>query len=208
MKKLLMLAVAVLFVFGLSINANAVVLNPGDTDFPEGLDLPDGELLASLIDVPFTGTDAFGGVYFTGTLSQWVYENEAGILFAYQFYNDSDSLDPISRLSTTAFTDYLTDVDAQDESVFPLYISRSGSGSTISFDWANIEGLTTVGPDETSALLWIQTDARYYGRGSTVLIDGGRAAVATYAPAVPEPATMSLLGMGILGLFGLRRKRA
>jgi hypothetical protein len=39
------------------------------------------------------------------------------------------------------------------------------------------------------------------------LIDGGTANFLTYAPKViPEPVSISLLGLGILGLFGLRRK--
>jgi hypothetical protein len=46
--------------------------------------------------------------------------------------------------------------------------------------------------------------------GSTYayLIDGGIGEGQVPGPVVPEPATLSLLGMGILGLFGLRRKNA
>lgn len=37
--------------------------------------------------------------------------------------------------------------------------------------------------------------------------DGGTAAEGiTYGPGIPEPGTMMLLGMGILGLFGLRKR--
>jgi len=81
-------------------------------------------------------------------------------------------------------------------------VNRShGAGSTVTFEY-------TVGilPGQDSDEIAIQTDARAFKPGSMQLIDAGITSVVGYAPAVPEPSVLSLLGLGLLALPMLRKK--
>ncbi len=201
MKKILIVVLAVMSIFCVSATAMAVVLPPSNVS-SAGLSAPITTLpIAELLNIPFTGVDVDDKVWFTGFLTQRVYKESAGLLFTYEFSNDADSLDAILLLSTQDFTGFTTDVDVEGATDWTL--KRSLSGSTLSFLAAG-DGVL---PDDASPLLWVQTNANYYTFGSTQLQDGGNARVSTYAPsAVPEVSSMMLLGMGILGLFGFRRK--
>lgn len=201
MKKLLIATLMLGLIFGLTATAKAVVLAPGGAALATGAASPGGTLLTSILGAPFTGVDAGGTVYFTGTLSQWVRQNATGMLFEYQFSNSSGSI--INRLSATNFTGFYTDVDVVAGAASMM--TRSDA-STVAFapPWLS----PGVGPGETSPLFWIQTDALYYGPGGVVVQDGGNARISCYGPAVPEPGSMLLLGMGVLGLAGLRKRMA
>ena len=204
MKKLIMVALAIFAIAGISTTASAVVLPPGGFIFSTGAASPGGALVASLIDVPFTGVDFFDTVFFTGTLSQFVRLNLTGLVFEYKFTNDPGSTDEIGRLSTTNYTGFSSDVDASGPGTIPFFMVRSGSGSTVSFDFP----FGGVDQGDTTGLLWIQTDSEFFGPGSTVLLDGGRASVHTFGPAIPEPSSLLLFGAGMLGLASLKMKKA
>jgi hypothetical protein len=62
---------------------------------------------------------------------------------------------------------------------------------------------------ETSPVLVISTNAMLFTAGNASVIDGGVTTVAAFEPAaVPGPASLLLLGGGLLALGGVRRFRA
>jgi hypothetical protein len=202
MKKILLTTLIALFVLSLATTAKAVTLNPGLVVTSLGASTPSGSIVTSLLDQSFIGKDIDGAKFFSGTLDQYVYKNKTGLLFVYQVHNNNIYPDHIQTLSTTGYSGFATGVDI--DSLAGKSISRSSSGGTVTFNFLDIADGTT------SPYYWIQTDARYLRWAGTNLIDGGTANLRTYAPGpgVPEPTTMLLFGMGVLGLFGIGRKKA
>ena len=208
MKKLLIVAIAILFVGGISSTAKAVSLVPGGDVTPAGtFTLPsDAGVLASITAVPVSGEDINNKVKFTGTLSETVYSDSTGTLFEYTFSNTGKTGD-IREMSITGFAGFTTDVDATLAGVSPSSIERSSigddGGDVMDFYFKPI----SVTAGLSSDTLWIQTNAQSYTLNSTQLQDGGNSRTSTYGPATPEPATMLMFGMGALGLVGLRKRK-
>lgn len=207
MKRLIIAALVSLFLVGVTGTAKAVVLAPGGFDSPTGVE-PDWGAFITSISVPIAYDSILGEVY------QEVHLNGTGYLFGYQFENfeSPDSLNAIWRMTAANFAGFYTDVDAftEDGEIMPIWLDRSFVGDSIGFQFLTFgpEGpIGGVNPGDISAILWIQTDAKFYGLGSAHFINGGTEDVVLYGPVIPEPATMSLLGFGVLGLFGLRRKK-
>lgn len=198
MKKILITTLIGLFVLGLSTTAKAVTILPA---------VSTGASAPSTTPAILTKVINFiGGTYYSGTLTQNVYKEPAGMLFTYQFTNNAGSADPIKSLTTTDFTGWSVDIDVEEATVWSM---RRDTPSTVGFARTpGVGGGGPLSPAVTSALMWIQTNAPSYTIGGTTLQNGAVVSMETYAPATPEPSSMLLLGMGILGLFGLGRKKA
>jgi len=122
--------------------------------------------------------------------------------------------DSIGRVTTGSFTGF--EVDAGYDSIFST-IFGNNTGTAIAPNTVDRNTLDTIGFNfngggitvgNSSDILEIETNATSYTTGAIGLIDTIPTYVYGYAPAVPEPATLSVLGIGLLGLLGLRKKNA
>jgi hypothetical protein len=176
--------------------------------------------------VATTGPEAFdqalGGEEIKGTATAWAVTGYSGNPFGLADYTfvyrvtltggSTVNGNPpvIERLGGSAFGGFQTDVSFNTSSllagtVVPSSAVRSsGAGNVVSFGFSSPGA--NVGVGQTSALVIVNTDARFFTSGTVPIADGITATVPGYSPAVPEPSSLVLAGIGLpLGYFFRRR---
>lgn len=192
----------------------ATLLTPGSAILvPDEEYVTGGAVLATRFEA-FAITNALSEVRATGTVgSQVVLDADGFLTFLYVITNDASSIDEISRATMTDFGAFTTWV-AQDliNSFGPQKATsadRSIPGGTIGFEFLNGPlGLGSIAPGESSTVLWIHTNATAYRDGTVSVINGGVDSVLSFAPVVPEPASLATLAIGAAALLRRRAKKA
>ncbi len=129
------------------------------------------------------------------------------MLFTFLVCRDADSkLEAITRLTATNFAGFTVDANYNNltSGSIASTVDRQSAG-VVGFQFSPVIGVDGLGG--SSALLWIQTNAKSYIPGNVSLIDGRTTDLTMFGPATPEPSSLMLLGMGILGLFCLGKRK-
>lgn len=170
-----------------------------------------------------------GSAASSGTYTDAVYQNTSGTLdFVYQFSNSSSSKVAVTSTTGYNFGNFFTDVGYVQNGAslpggifvngstvtpgIPDTISRSGDGSTITFNFNVFSTADNIGPGVTSAVLMVSTNATKFTSGAVGIIAAGTDNLVGFQPttAVPEPSTLVPLGgLSLLlgGMVTMRRRR-
>lgn len=205
MKKLTMLLMTFLFTVAFSGIAHAVPLAIGGSAIPTGASSPGGDPITSL-------TLSFSGIFgeISGNVTQNVLKNDTGILFEYII--NSTGLGSITQATASFYDSFMTDVDGPVLPYTPNIdiVTRGVDGETVSFGYIG----DAILQGESSGTLWVQTNAPWYTNGGFSLIGADTATLVMYGPnrpvtnTVPEPASMALLGTGLVGLVFRKKNRS
>ena len=142
MKKLVLVASAVLAVVTAAPAAHAIVLDPGSSGSPDLLSLGIGSTL-----VANTGSLSFSNSAFSGTIDEWVYQDTANtfgsgdLTWVIQVANSPSSNDAIARVTAGNFATFMTDVGDNGGVNAPSLVDRDTPGHTIGFSWAETRRL-------------------------------------------------------------------
>lgn len=183
-----------------------------------------GVLLSGTAEAFWLGTANYSGIGgFSAMVDWWVYKpaevgGQSGVDFTYYYL--------ITNTSAFApqFANWINYFNVGNPSGAPItgvgtlpmggippwaWAPQPG-GTTALFFWPSIpdSSVPPLLPAFSEKLFFTSPYAPIPVNGGLLAIGGATDTQLVRGPGVPEPATMSLLGLGILGLLGLRKRRA
>lgn len=142
-------------------------------------------------------TSAFTDTYFVG-----VYADPSNLLCANCLdfvYLDTDVTGTVQHFSASNFGSFATVVGDVANGVVPLDFTQTNG--TITFDF------TGFGANQSAGFLIIETNAVNWQPGTVTISDGTSSFTGPGFQPIPEPATFTLLGTGLLGAVGVIRRK-
>jgi len=191
--------------------AKATILVPGQ-----------GPTAATVLPGGFALLATTGGTFssptITGTWEAAVLSDPSNVFcagcldFQFQVVDVTSKTDSVDRVTMSDFTGFSTDA-GYITGFCGIIVCSAGvpkAPATVDRVTADVVGFDFTGgikKGNGSYIITVETNATKYTTGYVSLIDSLPTYVVAYAPLVPEPATLSLLGFGLLSLFGLRKKQ-
>jgi hypothetical protein len=164
------------------------------------------------IVVGTTGPVPFATASYSGTLDSTVISGDVtnpfgGLTFTYLLTNSAVSSGEIDRLSVNDYAGFLVDASYQvpTAGLPPTLMNRSGLGDVVGFTYVGAPiGSGVLTPGSSSALMVVQTNATLFAPTLASVLNGVGTMVSSLGPAVPEPCSVVLAGLGMVAVVCVR----